>query len=272
MVLVSRRIEIVDGSAVTHHKTLVAPLITQDLSQQLVGTTARLSFVGIVGTHHFVHIGGLHEVLKRIEISLGKVTLTDVGSIELMALVFRTTMHSIMLEAGMQFVVGAPFAWSSLLINLRLGIALQAENDGATHLSSQEWIFTISLLSTSPTRVAEDVDIGSPDRQATVSLYQTFATCLDILDTLLGAGDVHHLLQQFGVKRGCHADGLRKDSCHTTACSAMQSFAPPIVFLDTEFGDGATVVHHQGDLLLKGKSTKQVLCSNFSREFGVLIR
>ena len=167
----------------------------------------------------------------------------------------------------MELVVGTPLFGAGQVadeaIDLRAGTALQTRDDGIAHLAGEERVFAVGLLATSPARVAEDVDIRCPDGQSAVALDEAFAARLDVLDALFGAGDVHDLMQEVRVERGCHADGLREDSGHAAAGGTVQGLAPPVVFLDAQFGDGAAVVHHQGNLLLEGETAQEVAGTHF---------
>src|SRR6202008_439472 len=52
-------------------------------------------------------------------------------------------------------------------------ITLQTGYECNSHSGSEIGIFTVCLLSASPARIAEDVDIGSPDRKAAIPISIT---------------------------------------------------------------------------------------------------
>ena len=58
--------EITHCPAVGHYKSVISPLVAKDLDKKLVTTAARLAFVGIVCTHDFLHISGLHQSFECI--------------------------------------------------------------------------------------------------------------------------------------------------------------------------------------------------------------
>ena len=98
--------------------------------------------------------------------------------------VFRTAVDGIVLGAGPEFTV------------FRLFRTLQTAYHLHTHLGGQVRILTIGLLTASPTRVTEDIDVRCPDRETAhlhVLTLQVVHTVI-VLGTELGTGDVENLI------------------------------------------------------------------------------
>jgi hypothetical protein len=137
-----------------------------------------------------------------------------------MALVLRTAVDGEMLQTCVE-----------LVIFLR-AVTLKAVNDCTSHDCSKIRILAISLLSPSPARVTEDIDIRSPYRESVITLYAlTFAGNAE-LDSLFGRSDVENLLEERIIPAGSHTDGLRENGSQTIAGRSVQSLIPPIIIPD----------------------------------------
>ena len=101
-----------------------------------------------------MHVGLGHEVTESREVGVPQVK--DGGTrIERVAVSLRATVHG--------KVLGACYSLEIVRV-----VAFQTTNHRHTHLSCQVRVFSIGLLSASPTWVTEDVDVGRPVGQATV--------------------------------------------------------------------------------------------------------
>jgi len=122
--------------------------------------------------------------------------------------------------------------------------SLEPFHHGHANPAGQEWVFSIGLLSTSPAGIAEDVDVRRPEGESLVDTPIALADGLVMLGSRLGGGHLGHLLDEWYVPRGCHANGLRKDGCDPGARHAVQAFVPPVVGGDPQALDGGRVMHH----------------------------
>ena len=126
-----------------------------------------LTVDALVGAHDFRHLTFLYQSLECGEIGFPEVSLGQILDIEGMAVPFRTAMNCEMFGAGEEFLVAVTQLFTVV------GIALQPSNYGESHLRGQVGILAVCLLTASPARVAEDIDIGSPKRQALITLDVT---------------------------------------------------------------------------------------------------
>src|ERR1039458_2229578 len=55
--------------------------------------------------------------------------------------------------------------WRGHYLEIMRVIALKAPDKGYSHAACQVWIFSVGLLPPSPARIAENIDIGRPERQ-----------------------------------------------------------------------------------------------------------
>src|ERR1700683_2208559 len=137
--------------------------------------------------------------------------------------------------------------------------ALQAADEGGSDLSSEEWVFTVGLLTAAPSRVAIDIDIGRPEGEAVEDGMIALALRLVIFGTRFGGNGIGHLMDEAGVPRGRQSDGLRKNRCIAGARDSMQTFVPPVIRRDMQARDGGRVVLHLRDFFLERHASDEVV-------------
>ena len=231
--------EVPHSPAVSHHKTVKSPFIAQKLNQEFVVSAARLALDSIVCTHYFLDICRLHKSLKGIEICLTQISPGYILRIEHMSQGFRAAMHGEMFQTCMQ-----------LIIFLRT-ITLKSCHSGTTHHSRQIWILTISLLSSSPSRIAEYIDIRCPHCESMIYVHAFSSTGSVEFDPLLSRCDIEDFLQQHIIPTRRHTYGLREHCSQTVSCRSVQCFIPPVVLADAEFRDCRAFIIDERNLLFE---------------------
>ena len=83
----------------------------------------------------------------------------------------------------------------------RIG-TLQAADKCRSYLAGKEGIFSVGLLSATPSWITIDIDIGRPERQAVVDGVIVFALRLVILGSRFRGDRVGNPLNEFRVPRG----------------------------------------------------------------------
>ena len=142
-------IEVVDSITVSQNYCVIVPLTAKDIHQQTVTCTARLALIAVVCTHHLTYISLLYQSLESWEIGFPKVTHRDCCVIRMTQRLW-TTMNSIVLCTGMS-------------LEVFVIITLHTENCLNTKNSIHIWVLTTGLLTTSPTRVTEDIHVRTPE-------------------------------------------------------------------------------------------------------------
>ena len=151
--------------------------------------------------------------------------------------------------------------------------ALESTHHCLSHQRSEIWVFAVSLLSASPTRIAEYVHVGSPHRKAVESRCGDTILILFVpLGSCLVGSHGEYTLHQWHVERSRHTNRFGEHSDIALVGKSMQSLTPPTEWLDAESGDGWRFVAHQVGLLFEGKARRKVNCSFVSRKVGVLIQ
>ena len=259
---VVRTVEVGNCAAVGDHYAVEVPLVAEDVLQQPVAGAAGLTLVAVVCAHHFLNVSVLDYHLERGEVGLPEVAHRD-GDVETVAQRLGTAVHGIVLGAGMQLVI--------FLVGALHGL------DGlGAHHGVEVRVLAGSLLSASPSGVAEYVDVRAPEGKA---LMPDVAVGLGDAEDMVvggvpdGAGLVGHggvdLVLLVRVEGGAEGDHLREHR-HVVIADAVAGFVPPVVSGDVEAVHGDRSVHHKADLLLGSEQRKEVLNPLVNRQAGVL--
>ena len=183
-------VEIAHSTTVAHHQVFKSPFITQYLLEQTGRTTAWIIIQTLVSTHHLTHIGILNQCLESRHICLPKIAGRHICKVCCVTCILWTAMYGIVLGTSPEFTILCIFR------------TLQALHNLDSHHACKIRILTISLLTTSPTGITEDVYVRGPYRQTShlhILTFQVVHTMV-VLGTELGTGDVEHLIKQIGIK------------------------------------------------------------------------
>ena len=217
--------EVVDGVAVGKDDGLVSPLVAQNVDEQAVAATAGLALEALVGAHHLAHVGLLYQSLESRQVGLPEVA---VGRLDVHRVAQRlgTAVHGVVLGAGVRFVVFVVVALHTLdRLHAKDGVHVR--------------VFATGLLSASPARVTEDVDVRAPERELRVAGIVD-GTHVHVLHAMVGAVPVgtclvahlgEDVVDQFLAEGCCHADGLRIDGVVALA-NTVAGLTPPVVRRD----------------------------------------
>ena len=260
--------EIVDGIAVGHDKTVVPPLVTQDINQQAVARAAGLALETLVGAHHLSHVGLLDECLECRKISLPQVA---VGGFDVHGVAQRlgAAVDGIVLGTGMGLEIAAV-------------VALHAEDGLYAQYGVHVGILAAGLLAAPPAGITEDVDVRAPEGELWIARIIDHAhgdieqLGVVVVSTVpvgacLVAHSRKHVVDQLLAEGCCHTDRLGENRISALA-HAMTGFAPPVVRRNAETVDGDTLVHHQADFLFGREHGNEVFHAFGSRQLRILPR
>ena len=254
------------GTAVAGDQSVESPFVAQYLLLVARLGATSLTVNALVGAHHLGHLSLLHQCLEGRQIRLPEVALRQVLNIKLMPVPLRSAVHGKVLGASQQLAV---FRYAQIFA--LVAHALQSAHRSQSHAGRQVRVFTVSLLSASPARVAEDVDVWCPKRQTLVALDVARALGLLRFHPCLVAHGCKYLVQQGIVPRGSHGHGDGKHGGKAIAPHAVQRLVPPLELWDAQSGYGRRGVHHQTDLLVDGETLQQVVGTLCRTELCVLI-
>ena len=134
--------------------------------------------------------------------------------------------------------------------------SLQSAHHGTSHSGGQVRILTIGFLSTTPSRITEDIDVWSPDRESMETGYISplllqFIPFGTHLIRCCIKDSIHHSV----VKRCCHSDRFRKDGYISHVRHTMQRLAPPLESLDSQSRNSRRIIQHQRSFLFQGETS-----------------
>ena len=257
--------EVVDGVAVSEDDVLVSPLVAEDIGEEPVAAAARLSLVTVVCAHNFLYVAVNYKRLEGGEIGLPEVTHGYPG-VEAVAQGLRSAVHRIVL-------------CTSVGLEIFLVVALHSQYGLYSKDAGQIRVLSAGLLSASPARVTEDVDVRTPEGQFRISgnIVGAHANVEDVVVRAVpvGAGlvryGVEHVKEQFGIEGRCHSHRLRINGVPAGA-HAVAGLAPPVVGRNSKAVDGYGLVHHKAHLLLRSKQGDQIVHPGFIGELWILER
>ena len=183
-------VEIGNGTAVGNHHILEAPFVAQYLLQQTVAAATWVVVPTLVGTHHLAHVTLLHQCLERRHVCFPQVTRRNIGEVGYVTAPLGTAVHCIVLGTCQEFKI----PWGRTTATKQRS-ALKSGDNRESHTTGQIRVFAVCLLSPAPSRVAEDVHVRRPHRQAVELLVlATVEHALVILCTHLGAGGIEDII------------------------------------------------------------------------------
>ena len=230
--------EVHHGPAVAHDVAVEAPLAAEDVGKQQLRSAARFAVGAVVGAHDALD-ARLHDALELRQVTFAEVLLRRL----------RVKDVAVPLRAGVDGIVLR--ARGDLHVILRV-VALHAAHVGRAHLAGEEGILAERLLAAAPARVAEEVDIRGPEREASVLVALPAGLAGEVeLRARLAAEDRALRLREIAVERRREVHRLREDRRAAVAADAVQAFAPPVVGGQAEPRDRGGVVDELGALLLQ---------------------
>src|SRR5262249_59389091 len=118
-----------------------------------------------------------------------------------------------------------------------------------THSRGQIRIFAIGLLTSSPSRISEDVDIGTPECQSFVSSVIALTNRVVILCARFGGDHIRNAMHQISIPGSSESAGLREAGRDTSARDPVEAFIPPIESRDVQPWNRRGRIHHVLNLL-----------------------
>ena len=261
-------VEVVDSIAVGQHDTIVAPFVAQDIDEQTVAGATWLTLESLISTHHFAHIGFLYQSLEGWQVGLPQIA---VGWFHI---------HRVA-QWLWSAVYGIVFG-TSVSLKVLIVVALHAQYGLHTQHGIHIGVLATSFLTTSPTRITEDIHIRTPESKFRIArvVNYTHGHVEQFRIVVVGAIPVgtsliahlrENIIEKLCIECCCHADRLRIDGV-STLTNTMTSLAPPVVAGNAQAVDGYRLVHHQSHLLLRSKQTQQILNTILVRQLSIQIR
>ena len=127
--------------------------------------------------------------------------------------------------------------------------------------ASQKRVFAVCFLASSPARVAENIDVRRPERQAAepFAIAIVLGGVIVVFRAAFDADDGRFLMNQSRVPGGGHADGLRKHCRDAVGGHAMQRFIPIVVSRQAKPRNCGCAVTQLGDFLRQRHPADQIV-------------
>ena len=149
---------------------------------------------------------------------------------------------------------------------------MQAVDEGGAEGGGEEGVFAVGLLAASPTRIAEDIDVGRPDGETEVDGVNVVAVGLVVLGAGLDGDDFPDFSNQRPVEGCCIANGLGEERGEAGAGDAVEAFVPPVVRRNTEAGNSRSGVDELSGFFVEGQAGDEIVDALLNRERGVEVR
>src|SRR5215211_2002977 len=133
-------------------------------------------------------------------------------------------------------------------------ITLHTFHEGNTEARCEKRIFTVSLLTASPPRVAKDVDVGRPKSQTIKTLTLIVFNSVVILSAGFIGNSSRDCPDQFLIPRSTEPNRLRENCSCSCIRDSMEGFIPPVVSRNSKPVDCCRLIHHLRDLLFDRKT------------------
>src|SRR5437667_307983 len=150
-------------------------------------------------------------------------------------------------------------------------VALQPGDESYANATGEKRIFSVSLLSASPARIAKDVDVRRPEGQAEIAAGISVLESVVVLGASFGRNDIGDAMNKVGVPGGSEADGLRENRSVSRARDTVQAFVPPVISRNSEARDGAGNVLHLRSFFVERHAGNQVVDALVDGKTGVQI-
>ena len=225
--------EIAYCPAIGHKVSVKAPLV--QLGHKKTARAGSLAVYTVICAHYALNVSFSDECFKCRKIGFFNILFGNFG-IKLVTHCFGTAVYSIMLSTSGSFHC--------------FSFTLQAIYKGFSVFGGQIRIFAVSLMSSAPSRITENIDIGRPEGQPFVYISViVFCICIILCTSFLG-GYIRNLLSQFCIKHSRQTDSLRKHCGYARTRQTVKSLVPPVVCRNAQPFYGRSIVSELRSLLL----------------------
>ena len=123
-----------------------------------------------------------------------------------------------------------------------LSISLESFYKCNTQAAGQIRIFSVSLMSASPSWITKNIYIGRPQGQSLVNVSVSLLGNSVVFCTGFGGNGICDFTNQIGVESCTKTNCLRKYSCLSSSCDSVKSFIPPVVCRNAQTLNGRCIV------------------------------
>mmetsp|Transcript_31998 Transcript_31998/g.83836 ORF Transcript_31998/g.83836 Transcript_31998/m.83836 type:complete len:283 (+) Transcript_31998:1900-2748(+) len=154
------RVYIANSTAVGRNISVEAPLSTQCIVEQRLGCTRRHAIDRVIRAHDTRSVASIGARSEGRKVRVGEVLLRNDG-VEMVA-VHRVGVRRAVRAPLLEVVSGIVLAAAGCFQKIRIFSSLEPTDKAFGVVTVESGIFSRALLSSAPSRVAEDVDVRSP--------------------------------------------------------------------------------------------------------------
>ena len=189
------------------------------------------------------------------EVGVAKVGLGDAG-VESVAVGLGPAVHRVVLRRGDGLEIAGI-------------VALHPRDERDAHRARQRRVLAVGFLAAAPARVAEDVDVGRPERKALVDVVLLPRAPAVVHRAGLVRDGRGRPVYQVGVPGGGEADGLREGRGPAGTRHAVERLVPPGERGNPQPLDRARALDHQRGLLVERQAPDEVVHALVDRQVRV---
>ena len=194
--------------------SLKSPLFSQNLHHQITMSTAWFTIGSVICAHNRFDFSFPDTGLKLRKIRFPKFFHANL-CIKIVSFFLRAGMYCKMLGTRCRAQI--------------FSLSLQTFDICNTQYCNQCRVFSISLMSTPPAGIPEEIDIGRPKCNSFINITVFMFFIFIIFGSRLRRNGNSYPLQQFFFKSCSKPDCLWKNSCCTRSCNTMQALIPPVI-------------------------------------------
>src|SRR5579862_6556684 len=200
--------DLVDGIAVAHDIAVELPGTAQAMLEQKAVRACRFTIHTVVGTHDAGSLAFYNRRSERGQIGIFHIVMGDFH-VACVSRRLRATVNGEMLRRRNR----PQISWI---------IPLHAADERDGHPRSQEWIFAVRFLSSSPARVAENIYVGCPEIETLQDVATAGPHGAVMLCPALGADGGRHFVGKRGIECGRNPNRLRKNGGDSSTGNSVQ--------------------------------------------------
>ena len=228
-------VEISYSAAVGNNVSLESELIAKNFLKQGRASAANLTVSSVISTHNCRGLCVIYTILERPKVCTVKILLRY-NRIKAMTKSLRTAMNGIVLNRGIKLAI--------------FSLSLKSLYEGYAHSSCKIRVFTVCFVSSSPSGVAEDVNIGRPIGKSLINFSVAELFILVIFSASLIRNNRCNLIHKVGIKACRHTDSLGEYGSYARTRNTVKTLVPIVMTRNTKSFNRGRIKSHLRHFLL----------------------
>ena len=231
-----KSIEIHDSPAIGDDIAVKSPPVPQNPLNEFAASATGIAAKAVVGTHHRLGMRLNNRCSERGKIRLEKVAIT------------YQCVKDVTDRLGP--AVNRKVLWSGDRLEIPRVISLHSLHEFHRQPPREIWIFTVGFHPPAPAGIAENVDVGRPERKAFIDFRPPFSERPAVFGPCFVGDNRGNAEHQIGIPGRGKANCLGKHRGLSGSRHTMKGFTPPVVGRNAQTFNGRGIVEHLLHLLL----------------------